>query len=186
MTLTNSSMLPLQTVAPDFYLMETISGNFFSLDELKGDKATLIMFICNHCPYVKHVQHELAKIMDDYSSKKVSFIGISSNDVKQYPEDSPDRMCEVGRKVFGYSFNYLYDSTQEVAKAYHAECTPDFYLFNDNLRLVYRGRLDDSTPGNNIPVTGKDLRAALDALLTDQPIDPKQYPSVGCNIKWSS
>lgn len=183
MTLTNSSMLPLQTIAPDFNLLDTVSGKFFSLNDLKSDKATVIMFICNHCPYVKHVQHELVKLANDYQPKGISFIAISANDTTEYPQDAPDKMREVAQALH-YPFVYLYDETQEAAKAYHAECTPDFYLFGGSLRCVYRGRLDDSSPGNNIPVTGKDLRAALDALLAEKPINENQHPSMGCNIKW--
>jgi len=185
MTLTNSSMLPLQTIAPDFNLLDTVSEKKFSLNDLKSDNATVIMFICNHCPYVKHVQHELVKLANDYQPKGISFIAISANDAEQYPEDSPEKMHQVAQNL-NYPFVYLYDETQQVAKAYRAECTPDFYLFDDELHCVYRGRLDASTPGNNVPVTGRDLRLALDALLIGQPIDKNQHPSMGCNIKWRS
>lgn len=183
MVQTASTMLPLGTPAPDFALPDTVSGKSLSLDQLKSDRATLIMFICNHCPYVKHVQHELVRLARDYQPKGVAFVAISSNDATNYPEDAPDRMKEVAQRL-GYPFPYLYDETQAVARAYQAACTPDFYLFDGALRLVYRGRLDDSTPGNNKPVTGRDLRAALDALLAGKPVSPDQKPSVGCNIKF--
>ena len=185
MALTNSSMLPLQTIAPDFSLPDAVSGKTFALKDLKSDVATVIMFICNHCPYVKHVQTELVKLANAYEAKGVAFIAISANDVEEYPQDAPDKMREVAESLH-YPFVYLYDESQKVAKAYHAECTPDLYLFNGDLRCVYRGRLDDSTPGNNIPVTGKDMRTALNALLAGQPIDENQHPSMGCNIKWRS
>lgn len=185
MTLTYSNILPLETITiPEFHLVDTISANIFSSDELKGDVGTVVIFLANHCPYVKHVVHEVAKLREDYWRKGISFIAISSSDAKQYPEDSPDSMHTFGRKYLTYSYEYLYDSNQEVAKAMHVQCTPDFYIFDSGLHCVYHGRLDDSTPDNNIPVTGKDVRAALDALLAGQPIDPNQHPSMGCNIKW--
>ncbi len=154
-----------------------------SLETLKSDKATLIMFICNHCPFVKHVQDELALLARDYQARGVSLVAISSNDVENYPDDSPEKMKAVAAQV-GFSFPYLYDESQDVARDYRAACTPDFFLYDSDLKLAYRGQLDDSRPGNGIPVTGKDLRSALDNLLAGEPIDPNQRPSIGCNIKW--
>ncbi|MGB6977390.1 MAG: thioredoxin family protein [Gammaproteobacteria bacterium] len=183
MAVTPSNMLPLGTHAPDFTLQDVVSKKTLSLNQLKSDKATVIMFICNHCPFVKHVQPELVKVSKDYQAKGIHFIAISSNDISEYPEDAPDKMNEVAEKL-GYPFPYLYDDTQKVAKAYQAACTPDFYVFDKDLKCVYRGQLDDSRPGNNIPVTGKDLRAALDCILTNKPINSQQKPSMGCNIKW--
>ncbi|MDW8464997.1 MAG: thioredoxin family protein [Chloroherpetonaceae bacterium] len=186
MALTYSTMaMPLGAVAPDFTLPDTVSGRLCSLAALRSDKATLIMFICNHCPYVQHVQPELVRLGNDYLPKGVSIIAISSNDIEAYPDDSPDKMREVALRL-GYKFPYLYDENQAVAKAYQAACTPDFFLFDGNLRLVYRGQLNDSRPGNSIPVTGKDLRAAIDAVLEGRPVSPEQKPSVGCNIKWKT
>lgn len=178
-----STMLPIGTKAPDFTLPDTVSGKDLSLNELKSDQATLIMFICNHCPYVIHVNPEIVRLSQDYQSKGVSFIAISSNDVENYPQDSPEKMKELVEEV-GFDFPYLYDATQDVAKAYDAACTPDFYLFDGNMDLVYRGRLDDSRPDSGKPLTGKDLRAAIDAVLAGEPVNDKQYPSGGCNIKW--
>lgn len=183
MARTPSVMIPLGTKAPDFKLPDTVSGKTLSLDELKSDKATVIMFICNHCPFVKHVQEQLVKLANDYIPKGVSFIAINSNDVENYPEDSPEKMKETAEQ-WKYPFPYLFDESQEVAKAYKAACTPDFYIFDGNSELAYRGQLDDSRPGNDIPVTGKDIRAALDQLLSGQPVDENQRPSLGCNIKW--
>lgn len=183
MAATPSRMVPLGTKAPDFVLPDTISGKIFSLQELKSDKGTLIMFICNHCPFVKHVNKELVKLANDYIPKKISFIAISSNDVKNYPEDSPERMKQIAKEL-GYPFPYLYDESQEVARNYNAACTPDFFLYDKNLNLVYRGQLDDSRPSNGIPVTGKDIRNAFDNILAEKPILTEQKPSIGCNIKW--
>lgn len=185
MALTDSTMLPLGTVAPDFELYDVVSGKEMTLNEVKGEKATLVMFICNHCPYVKHIQSELVKLAADYDPEGVGFVGISSNDVENYPEDGPDQMREVARKLH-YSFPYLYDERQSVAKAYQAACTPDFFLFDSNSELVYRGQLDDSRPGNEKPLTGKDLRSALDDLLQGNPVSEDQVPSQGCNIKWKT
>lgn len=182
MSLTPSNMLPLGTVAPNFLLMDTVSGNHVSLDQLKSKRATVIMFICNHCPFVIHVNPELVRIANEYKSKGVSFIAISSNDVENYPDDGPDKMRLVA-KVLQFPFPYLYDKRQEVAKAYDAACTPDFYVFDGDDKLCYRGRLDDSRPGNDIPLSGKDLRAAIDNILLGQTVD-NQQPSMGCNIKW--
>ena len=183
MARTPSVMIPLGTKAPDFTLPDTVSGNLLSLQQLKSDKATVIMFICNHCPFVKHVQEELVRLANDYIPKGVSFAAISSNDAENYPDDSPDNMKKVANE-WNYPFPYLYDESQDVAKAYKAACTPDFYIFDGNLELVYRGQLDDSRPGSDLPVTGKDMRAALDQLLAGKPVDPNQRPSLGCNIKW--
>jgi len=185
MALTPSNMLPLGTIAPDFELPDVISGKRLSLFELRGEKGTLIMFICNHCPYVKHVQSQLVQLANDYPSDEISFVAISSNDVEAYPEDSPENMREVA-KQFRYLFPYLYDESQDVARKYDAACTPDFYLFNKDLELVYRGQLDDARPGNEIPVTGDDIREALNDLIHGNPINPDQKPSVGCNIKWKN
>ncbi|MBT2162129.1 thioredoxin family protein [Zobellia barbeyronii] len=183
MSRTPSNMLPLGTLAPDFNLLNTQSGEQASLTKLKGKKGTVIAFICNHCPFVKHVNPELAKLARDYQSKEIGFIAISSNDVDNYPQDAPHLMKQVALEE-GYTFPYLYDQTQQVGKDYDAACTPDFYLFDANLKLVYRGQLDDSRPENGIPVTGKDLRNALDALIENRPIIELQKPSIGCNIKW--
>lgn len=185
MAATPSNMIPLGTIAPDFTLPDTVTGRMMSLQELKSEIATVIMFICNHCPYVQHVQHELVRLAKDYQPKGISFIAISSNDVVGYPDDAPDKMKEVAERL-GYPFPYLYDETQEVAKAYQAACTPDFYIFDKDLKCVYRGQLDDSRPGNLIPVTGRDIRAALDSILRGEPVNPDQKPSIGCNIKWKS
>lgn len=183
MAKTESNMLPLGTLAPEFSLVDIISGNKVELSQVEGIKATLIMFICNHCPYVKHVNKELTRLAQDYMKKKVNFIAINSNDVNNYPDDSPANM-KIVAKAEAYPFPYLFDETQEVAKAYQAACTPDFYLFNAELELVYRGQLDDSRPGNTIPVTGESIRSALDSLLADKAIKVGQKPSLGCNIKW--
>lgn len=183
MVATPSTMVSLGTPAPQFTLPDTVSGQTMGLDELKSDVATVVMFICNHCPYVKHIQKGLVQIAEDYQSMGVSFIAISSNDVKTYPEDGPEEMKKVAQRL-GYPFPFLYDETQEVAKAYSAVCTPDIFIFDGELKLVYRGQFDDARPSNSVPVTGKDVRKALDALLNDQPVDPEQKPSVGCSIKW--
>ena len=175
-------MLPLGTQAPNFHIRDVVSNNYYSLDDLKSDKATVIMFICNHCPFVIHVNSELVKMANEYKNQGVSFIAISSNDVDNYPEDAPDKMSIVA-KVLKYPFPYLYDKYQEVAKAYDAACTPDFYVFDGGMNLTYRGRLDQSRPGNNVPLSGDDLRQAIDQTIAGQAIDP-QYPSAGCNIKW--
>lgn len=185
MALTPSNMLPLGTKAPEFNLPDTVSGKNLSLQELKSDIATVIMFICNHCPYVKHIQKELVQLAQDYQTKNIAFIAINANDISRYPEDDPTKMKAIANQ-FHYPFPYLFDESQTVAQAYDAACTPDFYIFDKNLICVYRGQLDDSRPGNNIPVTGKDMRAALDAILANQPISPVQKPSTGCNIKWKN
>lgn len=177
-------MLPLGTEAPRFFLQDTISGNYMSLDDLKSDKTTVIMFICNHCPYVIHINRGLVDLANEYKRKGVSFIAISSNDVENYPDDDPDKMRLVA-KVLKYPFPYLYDKRQETAKAYDAACTPDFYVFNGDMKLTYRGRMDDSTPGNGKPVTGDALRNAIDSTLEGKSIE-HQIPSMGCGIKWKS
>ena len=182
MSLVESTMLPLGTKAPNFHIKDVISNNYYSFDDLRSDRATVVMFICNHCPFVIHVNPEIVRMANDYKSKGVSFIAISSNDVDNYPEDAPDKMSIVA-KVLKFPFPYLYDKHQEVAKAYDAACTPDFYVFNGADELTYRGRLDQSRPGNSIPLTGEDLRAAIDATISNEKIED-QYPSAGCNIKW--
>ncbi len=183
MSYTESTMLTLGTEAPPFQLTDTLSGNKFSLEELKSAKATLIMFLCNHCPYVKHVNPEIIRVAKDFILRGVSFIAISSNDALRYPDDGPEQM-KIKAMELDYPFPYLYDATQEVARAYDAACTPDFYLFDGQLKLVYRGRLDEAKPKNEIPLTGKDLRNAIEAVLNGEPVTDKQYPSAGCNIKW--
>ena len=183
MARTPSNMVPLGKIAPGFTLYDTVSGADLTLFELRGDVATVIYFICNHCPFVLHVNDELVKIANDYQDKKISFIAISSNDVKNYPDDAPHLMRKRAEEL-KYPFPYLYDESQEVALAYDAACTPDIYVFDKNLKLSYRGQLDDSRPGNGLPVTGKDLRNALDCLLEDKENIVVQKPSIGCNIKW--
>lgn len=178
-----STMLSLGTKAADFSLTDVVSGKTVSLSNFESKKALLVMFICRHCPYVKHVQEELAKIGSDYQNKDIGIVAISSNDIEAYPEDAPESLKEQAQEL-GFSFPYLYDESQEVAKAYTAACTPDFFLFDKDRKLVYRGQLDDSRPNSNIPVTGKDLRAAIDATLSDQLPDSNQKPSIGCSIKW--
>lgn len=183
MALTPSSMLPLGTKAPGFSLPDTIGGKTLSLDVLKGTAATVVMFICNHCPYVKHVNPELVRVARDYGKRGVGFVAISSNDAKSYPEDAPDEMRKNAREQ-GYPFPYLFDESQAVAKSYQAACTPDFFVFDRAMHLIYRGRLDESSPGNGKPLTGADLREALEAVLNDKPVNRDQVPSMGCNIKW--
>lgn len=185
MARTPSNMLPLDTPAPSFELYDTVSDSLLTLDELKGEKGTVIFFICNHCPFVIHVNAELVRIANEYGPKGVGFAAISANDVENYPDDAPELMKKVAQRE-QYPFPYLYDETQEVARAYDAACTPDIYLFDGESRLVYRGQLDDSRPGNDIPVTGSDLRRALDDLLAGKKISGLQKPSLGCNIKWKS
>ena len=185
MVATPSKMLELGTLAPAFTLPDTISGQTMSLNELKSDQATVVMFICNHCPFVKHVNAQLVQLAKDYQPKGITFIAISSNDVENYPEDSPEKMKKYAQKL-GYPFPYLYDESQDVAKAYRAACTPDFYIFDGNLKLAYRGQLDDSRPKSDIPVNGADIRAALDNILAGQPVSANQKPSLGCNIKWKA
>lgn len=183
MARTPSVMTPLGSDAPAFVLPDVVKGINVSLEELKGNDATVIAFICNHCPFVKHVNQQLIEIALDYKDKGVAFIAISSNDVNQYPDDGPDEMRKIATSI-GYPFPYLYDETQDVARAYQAACTPDFFIYNKNLALAYRGQLDSSRPGNDIPVTGNDIRAALDRIIDDKDPSPNQKPSIGCNIKW--
>ncbi|SFD20648.1 thioredoxin family protein [Algibacter pectinivorans] len=180
---TPSNMLPLNTEAPNFSLFDTVSGSVLSLSELKGETGTVIMFICNHCPFVIHVNYEIVAIANAYAEKGITFIAISSNDAVNYPQDAPDKMT-IHAKKENYPFPYLYDETQQIAKAYDAACTPDFYVFNAQLKLTYRGQLDDSRPGNNIKVTGNHLRHALDCLIKNTENTQIQKPSIGCNIKW--
>jgi peroxiredoxin len=184
MALTPSTMLPLGTIAPDFQLPDT-NGKIVSLPDFKNASALLVIFICNHCPYVIHIRAGLAQLARDYVSKNVGIVGISANDAQNYPADSPAKMKDEV-KTAGYIFPYLYDETQAVAKNYRAACTPDIFLFDKNQRLVYRGQFDASRPNNGIPVTGTDLRAALDALLAGKSVAEKQIPSIGCNIKWKA
>jgi peroxiredoxin len=185
MARTPSNMLPLGTKAPSFSLLDTVSNTVISLDNLKGKQGTVIMFICNHCPFVIHVNSQLVSIANAYAEKGIGFIAISSNDAVNYPQDGPDKM-KVHAENENYPFPYLYDETQNVAKAYDAACTPDLYVFDADLKLTYRGQLDDSRPGNGIPVSGKDLRHALDCLLSKKENTETQKPSIGCNIKWKS
>jgi peroxiredoxin len=182
MVLTPSTMLPLGTKAPDFSLPDT-GGKTVSLKDSAGKQALLVVFMCNHCPYVKHVAAGLAHLAKDYQAKGAAVVGISSNDVTSHPDDSPAKMAAEA-KARGYTFPYLYDETQQVAKAYRAACTPDFYVFDGDRKLVYRGQMDSSRPDSGIPVTGQDLRAALDAVLAGKSPAAKQTPSIGCNIKW--
>lgn len=183
MARTPSTMLALGTPAPDFALPDVVTGQTISLSTFADKSALLVMFICRHCPYVKHIQHELAKLGQDYKDKDIGMVAISSNDAEKYPDDRPESLKEMALEL-GFTFPLCYDETQEVAKAYRAACTPDFYLFDRERKLVYRGQFDDSRPGNDLPVTGKDLRAAIDAVLSGQPVSPDQKASLGCNIKW--
>ncbi len=185
MARTLSNMLPLGTIATDFELYDTKSGKDLTLENLKGVKATVLFFICNHCPFVIHVNEQLVKLAKDYSANGISFIAISSNDIVNYPLDAPELMKQVAIDL-NYPFPYLYDETQEVAKAYDATCTPDNYIFDTDLKLIYRGQLDDARPGNGVKVTGIDIRNALDCLLTGKENDNEQKPSIGCGIKWKS
>ena len=183
MALTPSNMLALGTEAPQFSLPDTLNdGKTLTLGDLNLQKGLLVMFICNHCPYVKHINEELVKLGQDYISQGINMVAISSNNVATHPEDSPEKMTMYGQSL-GYPFPYLYDESQEVAKVYDAACTPDFYLFDANKQLVYRGQLDDSRPGNGQPVTGKDLRLAMDRLISSEAQEAQQVPSIGCNIK---
>lgn len=178
-----SVMLPLGTEAPAFQLRDVVSGRMVTLDSFAGTSALLVMFLCRHCPYVQHVQDEIAKIGRDYAEAGLGILGISSNDPVKYPDDAPERLKDMAQRL-GFRFPLCFDETQDVAKAYKAACTPDFYLFDAVRRLVYRGQLDDSRPGNNKPVTGRDLRAAIDAVLAGRPVGGDQKPSIGCSIKW--
>ncbi|HEX6845956.1 MAG TPA: thioredoxin family protein [Chitinophagaceae bacterium] len=183
MARTPSTMVDLGIKAPGFALPDTVSGKDISLENIKGEVATIIMFICNHCPFVKHVNEELVKLANKYKNKGIGFVAISSNDVINHPDDAPALMTQIAQQL-KYPFPYLYDESQEVARAYDAACTPDFFIYDKDLRLVYRGQLDDSRPGNEIPVTGKDIRNALDCLINNKPVSHEQRPSIGCNIKW--
>jgi len=176
-------MLALGTLAPSFLLTNVIDNQQVSLDTFKDKKVLVVMFICRHCPFVVHVKDELAKLGKDYADKNVGIVAISSNDAEKYPLDAPDKLKEMALEL-GFNFPLLYDESQEVAKAYSAACTPDFFVFDQQRKLVYRGQLDDSRPNNGKPVTGKDLRAAIDAVLAGKPVNPDQKPSAGCNIKW--
>lgn len=180
---TLSNMLPLGTKAPDFELWDPRGEKKRTLSELKSDKATLVVFMCNHCPFVLHIIHELQKYALEYTPKDVSIIGINSNDIEKYPQDAPEKMVEFAEN-YDIFFPYLYDESQETAKAYEAACTPDFFLFGADMKLKYRGQFDASRPSNDIPVTGSDLRKATDLLLLGKEIDFQQVPSIGCNIKW--
>ncbi|MFI2744008.1 thioredoxin family protein [Zhouia sp. PK063] len=183
MAKTESNMLPLGTEAPNFNLPDTITGRNIKLSELVGEKGTVIMFICNHCPYVLHVIKEVTKLAKDYKDQGFGFVAISSNDVEKYPADAPDKMKAFAEQN-DFIFHYLYDESQEVAKNYDAACTPDFYVFDDQLKLFYRGQLDDSRPGSALPVTGRDIRKSLDAILMGKNLYRQQMPSLGCGIKW--
>jgi thiol-disulfide isomerase/thioredoxin len=176
-------MLELGTAAPAFRLPDPVSGKTIALDDFPGAKGFVIAFICNHCPFVQLIRHEFARFGREYSNQGLAVIAVNSNDVASHPEDAPDRMQDEARR-FGYNFPYLFDEDQATAKAYRAACTPDFFLFDADRKLVYRGQFDDSRPGSDVPVTGRDLRAAADALLAGHPIDADQKPSLGCNIKW--
>jgi peroxiredoxin len=183
MAAVNSTMLEIGTQAPKFELPDSVTGKIVNLKDYRGNKALLVMFICNHCPYVIHIKEELVRYAQDYLPKGVGIVAISSNDVEKYPDDSPEKMKEDAEK-YGYPFPYLYDETQEVAKAYKAACTPDLFLFNERHELVYRGQFDGSRPKNELPVNGKDLREATDKVLAGDSVSEDQIPSIGCNIKW--
>jgi peroxiredoxin len=183
MVKTASTMLALGTKAPDFQLPDAVSGQTISLSTFANQRALLVMFICQHCPFVKHVQSELAKIGKDYHDRGLGIVAISANDITTHPTDSPDHLKTMA-ETEGFTFPFCYDESQETAKAYTAACTPDFFLFDGDRTLVYRGQLDDSRPGNDKPLNGTDLRAAIDAVLANQPVSAEQKPSIGCNIKW--
>jgi peroxiredoxin len=183
MARTESTMPELGIPAADFHLPDVMSGAIVSLAGFAGKRALLVMFISRHCPYVQHVKHELARLGKDYQGEALGIVAISSNYVVEYPDDAPERLREMAAEL-GLNYPICYDQSQDVAKAYDAACTPDFFLFDENRRLVYRGQLDGSRRGNEVPVTGCDLRAAIDAVLAGQPVNPQQRPSVGCNIKW--
>ena len=185
MARTNSTMLPLGTAAPDFALPDVVSGNTVTLADFKNSSALLVAFLCNHCPYVKHIQAGLTQLAKDMQARGVGVVAISANDVANYSDDSPEKMREEARRA-GYTFPYLYDESQSVALAYRAACTPDFFLFDGAQRLVYRGQMDDARRANALPVTGKSLREAVDAVLSGKTVDAKQIPSLGCNIKWKA
>ena len=184
MTATSSTMLTLGTSAPDFSLPDT-EGKTVSLADFEGAPALLVIFMCNHCPYVKHILNDLVELAKEYQAKGAAVVGINSNDVTNYPEDRPEMMANLVKEA-GFTFPYLYDEMQEVAKAYNAACTPDFFLFDREMRLAYRGQMDDSRPGSNIPVTGADLTAAIEAVIAGRKVNPEQKPGMGCNIKWKT
>ena len=183
MALTPSAMLALGTTAPDFRLPDVVSGKTITLATFSGKKALLVMFICRHCPYVQHVKEELARLGRDYTTQDIGIVAISANDAANYPEDAPTPLAAMAREL-GFTFPLCYDESQQTARAYTAACTPDFFLFDERRSLVYRGQLDESRPGNHQPVTGKELRAAMEAVLAGTPVNPRQRPSIGCNIKW--
>lgn len=183
MVKTASTMLPLGTAAPEFQLPDVVSNQTISLATFADRQALLLIFLCQHCPFVKHVQQELARIAQDYSQQSLGIVAISANDIANYPEDAPEKLKQMAEDL-NFNFPVCYDESQEVSKAYTAACTPDFFLFDAERQLAYRGQLDDSRPSNNIPVTGKDLRRAIDAVLQAQTVDFDQKPSIGCNIKW--
>ncbi len=183
MALTPSTMVALGTKAPDFSLPEVVTGKTLSLKDFSGKKSLLIMFVCQHCPYVQHIKEELARLGQNYVSKDIAIVAVSSNDAQNYPDDSPGQLKEMAIEL-GFTFPFCYDETQSVAKAYKAACTPDFFLYDQDRKLVYRGQLDDSRPGNGKPINGQDLRKAIDALLNKKTVDTHQKPSMGCNIKW--
>lgn len=185
MAKTLSTMLDLGTTAPEFTLPDVVSGKTMTLGDFADSKALLVMFICRHCPFVKHVERELARLGRDYANRDVAIVAISANDAAENPDDAPDSLKEMAEQL-GFGFPFLYDETQSVAKAYSAACTPDVFLFDQSRKLVYRGQLDDSRPESGIPVTGKDLRAAIEAILSDEAVNPDQRASIGCNIKWKS
>ena len=184
MVMVSSTMLELGTVAPDFSLPDVVTGKSISLETFAGKSALLVMFICQHCPFVKHVQGELARLGQDYIPQNVGILAISSNSVETHPQDAPEHLKEMA-ETLQFTFPYAYDESQDIAKTYTAACTPDFFLFDGDRKLVYRGQLDDSRPGNGIPVTGNDLRTALDTVLAGKSVSPEQKPSIGCNIKWT-
>lgn len=185
MARTLSTMLELGTTAPDFTLPDVVSGKTRALKDFANSKALLVMFICRHCPFVKHVEKELARLGRDYANKDVAIVAISANDATEFPDDAPQSLKEMAEQQ-GFTFPFLYDESQSVAKAYSAACTPDFFLFDRSRKLIYRGQLDDSRPESGIPVTGKDLRGAIDAVLSDEAVNPNQRASIGCNIKWKT
>ncbi len=183
MVATSSTMLPLGTEAPRFALPDVVTGQTITLDTFADKKALLVMFICRHCKYVQHVKGQLTRLGQDFRDKDIGIVAISANDAEAYPEDAPEGLKEMA-VVESFTFPYCFDETQTVARSYAAACTPDFFLFDRQRKLVYRGQLDNSRPGNQIPVTGNDLRAAIEAVLADQPVNPVQKPGIGCNIKW--
>ncbi|MEQ8974048.1 MAG: thioredoxin family protein [Coleofasciculus sp. C1-SOL-03] len=183
MALTASTMLPLGNKAPEFQLPDVVSGETISLDTFAGKQGLVVIFLCRHCPFVKHVQGELAKLGRDYQDADLGIVAISANDATTHPDDAPDKLKQMAQEL-GLTFPLCYDESQETAKAYTAACTPDFFVFDRDRKLVYRGQFDDSRPGNDQPVTGKDLRSAIDAVLAQSPVSEEQKPSIGCNIKW--